>query len=98
MALGAKLVVIDSISSFEAAVPDIAKYQSYLWAINDHFKRAGVATIMTSESVPEGRSLTTRHVSLFADSIVNLADVSEHGECKRTVRVIKMRGSGHEQN
>lgn len=90
----ANLVVIDSLSSFEAAVPDIAKYQSYLWAVNDHFKRAGVTTIMTSESALEGRE-TARRISLFADSVIALEMVDSGGLCKRTVRLVKMRGSSH---
>lgn len=95
-ATGATLVVIDSISSFEAAVPNMGKYQSYLWAINDHFKRKGVTTIMTSESAPEGRSQTARHISLFADSIIDLDNSDVDGECRRTILVVKMRGSAHD--
>jgi circadian clock protein KaiC len=91
----ASLVVLDSISSIEAAVPDVAKYQSYLWAVNDHFKRAGVTTVMTSESVPEGRTLTARHISLFADTIIALEHGDNGGQSKRTVRLVKMRGSSH---
>ncbi|HET9476098.1 MAG TPA: ATPase domain-containing protein [Dehalococcoidia bacterium] len=97
MSLGAGLVVIDSISSFEAGVPDVAKYQSYLWAITDHFKRGGVGVIMTSESV-FGDTQTARHISLFADSIISLDQIYDGSQRKRTVRIVKMRGSSHDDN
>ncbi|MEX0684077.1 MAG: ATPase domain-containing protein [Dehalococcoidia bacterium] len=93
--IGATVVVIDSISSFEAAALDIARFQSYLWAINDHFKRAGITTIMTSESAPEAGSPTARHISLFADAILNMGSVETDNALMRTIRVVKVRGSKH---
>ena len=98
LSLGATLVVIDSISSFEAAVPDVARYQSYLWAITDHFKREGISIIMTSESVLGDTAQTARHISLFADSIISLDDIHDGNRRKRTIRVVKMRGSSHDDN
>jgi circadian clock protein KaiC len=82
LSLGASLVVIDSLSSFEAAVPDVAKYQSYLWAITDHFKRAGVSVIMSSESIAEERGRPARHITLFADSVINLEDIRDGDQRK----------------
>jgi circadian clock protein KaiC len=96
--IGASTVVIDSISSFEAAVPALAKYQNYLWAINDHFKRAGITTIMTSESAPEGRTEAARHVSLFADAIINVGFVEVDDRLTRTFRIVKVRGSKYDTN
>lgn len=96
LSLGASLAVIDSLSSFETAVPDVAKYQSYLWAITDHFKRAGVSVVMTSESVVAERGQSARHITLFADSIISLEDIRDGNQRKRRVRVVKMRGSSHD--
>jgi circadian clock protein KaiC len=91
----AKIVAIDSISSFEAAVPDEQKYTSYLWAIADYFKRSGVAVVLTSELVWND-SPATRKVSFLTDNIVHLALNQRDSERVRTVSVVKMRGSSHE--
>jgi circadian clock protein KaiC len=94
--MGATMVVLDSISSFEAAVPDTAKYESHLWAVTDHFKREGVTTIMTSESALEGHNGATPHISLFADAIITVASAQTGDHRTRTLRVVKMRGSKHD--
>lgn len=93
----ARVVVIDSISAFEAAVPNLAKYQNYLWAISDHFKRHGVTVILTAETAGlfGAVGVTTRGVSFVADNIIFLRYVEVGGEARPTVSVLKMRGSGH---
>lgn len=91
----ASMVVLDSISSFEASVPDPAIYQGYLWAINDHFKRSGITTVMTSESLLSERPAATRHVSLFADAIINLAS-EETERFVRKLQIVKIRGAAHD--
>ena len=95
----AKVVAIDSISAFEAAVPDLAKYQSYLWASSDYFKRSGVTVILTSESRDPFAALevSTRRISFIADNIVILRSVETLSEIKRVVGVFKMRGSRHDR-
>lgn len=96
--LGARMVAIDSITAFEATVPDPARYQSYLWAINDYFKRNGVTIIMTTETPRAFAPLevSTRGVSFVADDIVFLRHVEANGEIKRAIGVLKMRGSGYD--
>ncbi|MEX2226841.1 MAG: ATPase domain-containing protein [Dehalococcoidia bacterium] len=91
----AKVVVIDSITSFQAAVPDEQKYTGYLWAIADYFKRSGVAVLMTNE-LTSGDSFVERKVSFVADNIVSLAFSQRGAERIRTVSVLKTRGSPHE--
>ncbi|HEX5419134.1 MAG TPA: ATPase domain-containing protein, partial [Gammaproteobacteria bacterium] len=51
--VGACCVVIDTITAMEASVHIPGKYQSYLWAIVDYFKRSGVTVIMTYESAAQ---------------------------------------------
>jgi circadian clock protein KaiC len=96
---GSKVVVIDSISALETSAPSADKYRSYLWAINDHFKRTGVTTIMTAESARlfEAHEFAPQHVSLFADNIILLRSIEVEGENKRIISVPKMRGSPHDR-
>lgn len=97
--LGAKVVVIDSISAFEAAVPDLARYQSYLWAITDYFKRQGITIILTAEAHGpfEGLEISARNVSFLADNIIFLRYVESGAEVERVIGVLKTRGSGHDR-
>jgi len=98
--LGARMVVIDSITAFQAAVPDLAKYQSYMWAINDHFKRAGVTIILTTEVADALGSLqiSAQRVSFLADNIIFLRYVEIDGEILHGLGVLKMRGSRHDRH
>jgi circadian clock protein KaiC len=96
----AKMVVIDSISAFEASVPEQSKYMSYIWAINDYFKRQGVTVIMTTEAKDPfaAMEISTRAVSFVSDNIIVLRYVEVGSEIKRVVGVLKMRGSGHDRH
>ena len=93
--LQAKVVAIDSITSFEAAVPNEEKYINYLWAIADYFKRAGVALLMTNE-VTSGITLGERKVSFITDNMISLGFTLRGAERIKTVCVNKMRGTLHE--
>ncbi len=97
--LGAKLVVIDSISAFEAAVPNLAKYQSFLWAITDYFKRKGVSVILTAEGRGpfEALEISARNISFLSDNIIFLRYVEIGAEIKRVIGVLKTRGSHHDR-
>jgi circadian clock protein KaiC len=96
--LRAKLVLIDSISAFEAAVPSLAKYQSYLWAINDYFKGRGVTVIMTAEvrSIVGIAEVSARAISYIADNIIILRYVQVGSKITRVLGVLKTRGSRHD--
>lgn len=97
--LGARMVIIDSITAFQAAVPNPAKYQSYMWAINDHFKRDGVTVLLTTEvaSAFGPLQISAERVSFLADNIIFLRYVEVDGEIRHAVGILKMRGSEHER-
>ena len=97
--LGARRLVIDSMSAFEAAVPNLARYQSYVWGITDYCKRSGITLIMTSEvkNPFEPLEISGTGISFVSDNIIVLRYVELYGEIKRAVGVLKMRGSAHER-
>lgn len=98
-ALGARMVVIDSISAFEAAVPDPGQYHSYMWAINDYFRRDGVTVVMTTEVGVFGPlEISAQQVSFVADNIIFLRFAEIDGEIKPAVGVLKMRGSANDRH
>jgi circadian clock protein KaiC len=96
--MGAQMVAIDSLTAFQAAVPDPGKYQNYLWALNDHFKRHGVTLLMTAEtpSLFAPLEISERALSHVVDNIVFLRYVETDGEIRRAIGVLKMRGSSHD--
>jgi circadian clock protein KaiC len=96
--LGARRLVIDSLTAIAAAVPDMAKYQYYLWALTDYCKRHGITVIMTAEATGTIQALesTPRGISLVADTIIVLRYVEREGHIKRAVAVLKMRGGPHD--
>jgi circadian clock protein KaiC len=98
---GARIVVIDSITSLEVSVGSIEKYHSFLWALNDYFKRLGVTLLLTTEqSVKElgPGDYANRRVSLFSDAIITLRLVNVNGHNKRAISVLKIRGSAHDNS
>lgn len=96
--MGARLVAIDTITAFEAAVAGQARYRSYLWAISDCFKRQGVTIILTAEAsspfVPQ--EVSAAGVSFIADNVIFLRYLNLGGERRRGLGVLKMRGSRHD--
>lgn len=98
--LGAKLVVIDSVTAFEAAVEDVSKLHAYLWGIADHFKRTGVTLVITMErhSFFEPGNALERHISYVADTVIVLRLVEENSDVRRLVNVLKSRGTQHDSS
>jgi circadian clock protein KaiC len=96
--VGARCIVIDSITAIAAAVPEVAKYRYYLWAITDYCKRWGITVIMTAEAAGPIQSLKNGSLGMtfVADAIIVLRYVEVDGDRKRSVGVLKMRGSGHD--
>jgi circadian clock protein KaiC len=96
-ALGAGIVVIDTISALEDADDDAERAHNYLWAITDYFKRKGVAAVLTYEtSGVTGRAGLNTRLSFLADAIIDVNLVESHGHWRRTIGVRKMRGVHHD--
>jgi circadian clock protein KaiC len=97
--LGAKRVVIDSLSGFEVALAPTFRedFRESLYRLVGTLTAAGVTVFMTaevSEAFSEAR-FTTEKVSFITDEIIVQRYVELKGELKRVMAVIKMRGSDH---
>ena len=95
--LGARLVVIDSISAFEMTVESGTRLHDYVWTIADHFRRMGVTVVMTKERHPgtAGRDEFEPFVSYVADTVIVLRIVESGRNTRRLVNVLKSRGTAH---
>ncbi|MDQ6689449.1 MAG: protein kinase [Gemmatimonadota bacterium] len=97
--LGAKRVVIDSLSGFEVALAPTfrADFRESLYRLVGTLTATGVTVFMTaevSEAFSEAR-FTTEKVSFITDEIIVQRYVEIKGELRRVTAVIKMRGSDH---
>jgi circadian clock protein KaiC len=97
--LGAKRVVIDSLSGFEVALAPTFRedFRESLYRLVGTLTATGVSVFMTAE-VAEGFSdarFTTEKVSFITDEIIIQRYVEIEGELRRVMAVIKMRGSDH---
>jgi circadian clock protein KaiC len=97
--LGAKRVVIDSLSGFEVALAPTFRedFRESLYRLVGTLTATGVSVFMTAE-VAEGFSdarFTSEKVSFITDEIIVQRYVEIEGELRRVMAVIKMRGSDH---
>jgi circadian clock protein KaiC len=97
--VGAKRVVIDSLSGFEVALAPTfrADFRESLYRLVGALTASGVTVFTTaevSEAFSEAR-FTTEKVSFITDEIIIQRYVEMEGELKRVMAVIKMRGSNH---
>ena len=97
--LGAKRVVIDSLSGFEVALAPTFRddFRESFYRLVGTLTAVGVTVFMTAE-VSEGfreARFTTENVSFITDEIIVQRYVEMEGELRRVMAIIKMRGSEH---
>ncbi len=97
--LGAKRVVIDSLSGFEVALAPTFRedFRESLYRLVGTLTATGVTVFMTAEVV-EGFNdvrFTTEKVSFITDEIIIQRYIEIEGTLQRVMAVIKMRGSDH---
>ncbi|MHB1416492.1 MAG: ATPase domain-containing protein [Chloroflexota bacterium] len=97
--IGAKRVVIDSLSGFELALAPTfrADFRESLYRLVGILTGQGVTVLMTMEVVEDFGQLrfTAHEVSFVTDDIVLQRYVEVEGELRRVISVIKMRRSDH---
>jgi circadian clock protein KaiC len=100
--LGAKRVVIDSISGFEMALAPTFRedFRESLYRLIGALTGLGVTMYSTVEVVEGGEGsgglqLTGYQVSFLTDDILSQRYVEIEGELKKALVVVKMRGSAH---
>jgi circadian clock protein KaiC len=95
-----KRLVIDAIGDLAAAANDTQRLHDYLYSLIQHFAVRGVTTMLTLESGEGFTGAGSAHdqrFSYMSDNLIHLA-WSGRDASRRTIRIVKMRGSSHEQN
>jgi circadian clock protein KaiC len=91
-------VAVDSLSALErvAAIKGFREFVIGLSSFIKHREIPGLFTATTA-SLLGGGSITESHISTTTDSIILLRYVEMHGQMRRGIAVLKMRGSAHEK-
>ena len=94
---GIQRLVIDAVGDLASAASDTQRLHDYLYSLIQHFVARGVATVLTLESgetFSGAPTMLNDRFSYMSDNLVYLA-WSDENAGRRTIRVVKMRGSAH---
>jgi circadian clock protein KaiC len=97
--VGAKRVVIDSMSGFELALAPTfrADFRESLYRLVGALTGVGI-TVLTTMEITQGQDelrFTPNVISFLADDLISLRYVEVERELRKVVAVVKMRGSQH---
>lgn len=92
-------LAVDSLSALER-VSTLKGFREFVIGLTSFIKEKEVACLFTSTtpSLMGGTSITETHISTITDSIILLRYVELHGEMRRGLTVLKMRGSMHDKS
>src|SRR5579871_5423257 len=95
--VGARRVVLDSLTQlFDHFIGDPKVLRRELFRISSALKRSKLAVLMTAERNNEYGEITRHRLEEFvADNVVILRNVLQREKRRRTIEVLKMRGSHH---
>lgn len=100
--IGARRVVINSISGLEIALPQMERNElrEGLYRMTSHLSASGIVVLLTTE-VPDllgDVRISSQGTSFLADNVILLRYVEIVSELRRALMVVKMRTSGHDSS
>ncbi|MDQ3522990.1 MAG: circadian clock protein KaiC [Gemmatimonadota bacterium] len=92
-------VAVDSLSALER-IASLRSFREFVMAFTSFLKEKEIAGLMTSTTpnLLGGGSVTEKHISTLTDSIILLRYVESFGVVRRSITVLKMRGSHHDRD
>lgn len=97
---GTRRLVLDAIGDLAASTSEEQRLPDYLYALTQHLAVRGISSVLTFENASQGitgRDLHAGPISYMADNLI-LLDMRGEESTRRTVRIIKARGSAHDPN
>jgi circadian clock protein KaiC len=94
---GVRRLVLDALGDLMSATSDAPRLHDYLYALTQHLAVRGITSIFNFESVGQnvtGSGLEAGPLSYMADNLL-LLDMRGEENTRRTIRVLKARGTGH---
>ncbi|MCF6147366.1 MAG: circadian clock protein KaiC [Candidatus Kuenenia sp.] len=96
--VGAKRVSMDSLGAIFTQLSSIPIIRSELFRISVELKQMGVTSIMTAERTQEYGDISRYGVEEFvADNVIILRNVLEAEKRRRTLEILKFRGTNHQK-
>ena len=92
-------VAVDSLSALER-VFSLRSFREFVISLTSRLKKDEVTGLFTSttQSLLGGGSVTEKHISTLTDAIILLRYVELEGQMRRSITVLKMRGSLHDHD
>jgi circadian clock protein KaiC len=92
-------VAVDSMSAFER-VSTVKSFREFVLGLTSHIKHLEVTGLFTNTTpiLMGSETITETHISTITDTIILLRYVELHGEIRRGLTVLKMRGTFHEKD
>lgn len=92
-------VAVDSLSAFER-VSTKKSFREFVIALTSAIKHLEITGLFTNTTsmLTGGESITETHISTITDQIILLRYVELHGEMRRGLTVLKMRGTWHDKD
>jgi circadian clock protein KaiC len=90
-------VVIDALGDLERSSVDRLRFSDFIYSLTQWFATEGVTCLMMYEltNLFEVHGISDQEISNMSDNIV-LLRFTNHKEMERTIRIIKTRGSAHD--
>ncbi len=96
--IGATRVVLDSLNALFVQFREHALLRAELFRIVSTLKQAGVTIVFTGERTEEYGEVTRYGIEEFvADNVVILRNILDGERRRRTVEILKMRGTSHQR-
>ncbi len=96
--IGAKRLSMDSLGAIFTQFADSAVVRRELFRVVSALKRMGVTAIMTGERTQEYGDIARYGVEEFvADNVIILRNVLEDEKRRRTIEILKFRGTSHQK-
>lgn len=96
--VGAQRVVLDSVGAVFSQFHDVATVRSELHRLAAALRQIGVTGVMTAERTEEYGAISRFGVEEFvADNVILLRNVLEGEKRRRTVEILKFRGTSHQK-
>ncbi len=90
-----KRVVIDSVGDLVGAASDLTRLYSYLYALMQHFVARRVACVLTQTTSALANPMESQ-ISALSDAILRLDLEWQNDKARRTLKIVKSRGTHHE--
>jgi circadian clock protein KaiC len=91
-------VVVDAIGDLIIAASDLNRLYSYLYALVQHFIARRVVCMMTLETTSSGVVPMEGQISALTDAILRLGVTLDGDKARRTLQIVKARGTNHDLN